>query len=124
MMVLEVNTADITANGGGENSSTGNTLVYDLPDSSRYTVTGIVKKIVIDNATGAAGRVLLTDSDDTSTNMPAVAELAFEVDANETLILTESDLPHWEITSGIVAQASNGATSPGYKIRVEVDVRK
>ena len=121
-MAHDYNVADITADGGGEGSTTGNTLIYKMPSTKSNGVAKL-KRLIIDNATGANGRLLFDfDSDDTSTAMGSVADLAVEVGANETVFLTENDFGEIYITSGVVAQASNGATSNGYKVRIEVDV--
>lgn len=123
-MAFDKNTADITANGGGEASATGNTLIYDLPSNpSNSTLYAKVKKMVIDNGSGANSRMLFADDDTIGNNMPTVAPLAVEVSANGTTFLTEADLAdlHY-ITTGIIGQASNGATSLGHKVSVEVDV--
>lgn len=122
-MVKEQNTVDVTTNGGGESSTTGNTLVYDLPSNPTSTaVFGKVTKLIIDNATGSNGRILLGDLGVATTTMPAVAMRAIEMGANETFFANEEDLGNMWINAGIVAQASNGVTSNGYKITAEVEV--
>jgi len=122
-MVRERNTVDITADGGGEGSATGNTLIYDLPTNPTSSeLKGKVCKIIIANRTGVAGNILMHDSDTIGDAMSAVAPLDIYLTATETVFLNEDDIGEWFIKSGIVAQASNGATSNGYKISVEVEV--
>jgi hypothetical protein len=119
----ERNTANITADGGGEGSATGNTLIYDLPTNpTNSELKGKVVKIIIANRTGADGDILIADSDTITDALPAVCPLNIRIGANETVFLDEDDLGEFFIKSGLVAQASNGAVGAGYKISVEICV--
>ena len=121
-MAREQNTVDIVANGGGEGSNVGNTLIYSLPTAPTSSLMcGKICKITIDNGTGVNGRILMMDSILIATVMPAVAPRAFEIGANETVFLNEDDLGELFINAGIVMQASNGATALGYKATTEVE---
>ena len=122
-MVRERNTADITANGGGEGSSTNNALLYSLPTNpTGRELKGKVCKIIIANRTGADGDILFDDSITIGTALSAVCPLNVRIGSNETVFLNEEDLGEWYITAGLVAQASNGATGAGYKVTAEVEV--
>jgi hypothetical protein len=119
----EQNTADITANGGGEGSATGNTLIYDLPTNpTNSELKGKVVKIIIANRSGADGDILLFDEDSTGTAAPAVCPMNVRIGVNETVFLNEEDIGEWYIKEGVMAQASNGATGTGYKVTAEVEV--
>ena len=122
-MVRERNSNDITANGGGEGSATGNTLIYDMPTNpTNSELKGKVVKVIVANRSGADGDILIADSDTIATVLPAVCPLNIRIGANETVFLNEEDIGEFYITSGITAQASNGATGTGYKVTVEVEV--
>lgn len=119
-MVRERNVADSTTNGGGESSSTGNTLLAQDPSTSNMV--GLLKNLVVDNASGANGRILIDlDSETIGTALGAVADMSFEVGAAETVFLTDADFGEVWMTDGAVAQASNAATSLGYKFMTTVE---
>lgn len=119
-MVLDGNSADTATNGGGESSSTGNTLVYQLP--SRTGVHGYVRKLVFINRCGIATEFLVFDENATGTSAPAVAPLIVPVAAGQMVVLSEKDFGEWKIFEGVMYQCLDAATGSGGKMRAEVDV--
>ena len=121
-MAYDYNTADITGAGGGESSATNNTLIYQVP-SSPTSVSCVLKKLIIDNATGVNARFLFDLTSATiATAMGAIADIAVEVGAYQTVILTEEDFGCKYVTLGIVGQCDVGGTGSGAKVTAEVDV--
>jgi len=117
-MVRQRITKDITADGGGEGSATGNVLVWYAPD--KYY--GVLKKIAATNRTGADGNLLLDDQDLASDLMAAIAPVHINVKANNTVTWDEEDIGNLVLHDGIIVQASNGAIGTGWKVTVEIEV--
>lgn len=124
-MAYDYNVSDTATNGGGEGSTTGNTLGYQLPSNPTNVIVKI-KRITIDNNSLDPIRFLADlDSATIGTAMGAVADMASNVGHSETVILEDGrDFNNRYAITGIVYQAvAASAGTPDVKVTIEVDVK-